>query len=133
MSGDTNGSRAGGATGRAQGDFPDHFSAVAERYARARPEYPQALFDWIAALAPARGRVWEAGCGSGQATRGLAGVFAEVRATDPSARQIAQAPVLDNVCYAVEPAERSSLDDASVDAVCVAQALHFEKRIESHA
>lgn len=129
MSGETTGEAsdipAGGDAGRAPDTFPDHFSAVAERYARARPEYPQALFDWIAALVPARGRVWEAGCGSGQATRGLAGVFAEVVATDPSADQIAQAPVLDNVRFAIEPAECSRLDDASVDAVCVAQALHW--------
>ena len=65
--------------------FAEHFSTVASRYAAARPTYPQALFDWIAALAPARDRAWEAGCGSGQATRGLASVFGEVYATDPSA------------------------------------------------
>ena len=52
--------------------FPDHFSAVAAQYAQARPDYPPALFDWVAAVAPAPGRCWEAGCGSGQATRGLA-------------------------------------------------------------
>ncbi len=108
--------------------FPDHFSAVAAQYASARPDYPQTLFDWIAGIAPARGRVWEAGCGSGQATRGLASVFAEVFATDPSAQQIAQAPEIGNARFAMEPAERCSLADASVDAVCVAQALHWFDR-----
>jgi SAM-dependent methyltransferase len=108
--------------------FPDHFSAVAAQYAQARPEYPPALFDWIAAVAPAPGRCWEAGCGSGQATRGLAAVFAHVHATDPSAAQVAQAPALGNAHFAVEPAERCSLPDASVDAVCVAQALHWFDR-----
>lgn len=111
--------------GRSSGHFSDHFSAVAAQYASARPDYPQALFDWIADIAPARGRVWEAGCGSGQATCGLASVFAEVFATDPSAQQIAQAPDIDNARFAMEPAERCSLADASVDAVCVAQALHW--------
>ena len=96
--------------------FPDHFSAVAAQYAQARPEYPPALFDWIAAVAPAPGRCWEAGCGSGQATRGLAAVFAHVHATDPSAAQVAQAPVLGNAHFVVEQAERCSLPDASVDA-----------------
>ena len=31
--------------------FRDHFSAVAADYANARPEYPAALFDWIATQA----------------------------------------------------------------------------------
>ncbi len=120
-------SATGSATGAAPA-FADHFSAVATQYALARPDYPRALFAWIATIAPARGRVWEAGCGSGQATAGLAAVFADVHATDPSAQQIAQAPPRPNVHHAVEPAERCSLDDASVDAVCVAQALHWFDR-----
>ena len=108
--------------------FHDHFSAVAAHYANARPEYPQALFDWIASAATAHGRVWEAGCGSGQASRDLASRFDAVFATDPSAAQIAQAAAPDNVVFAVEPGERCSLPDASVDAVCVAQALHWFDR-----
>jgi SAM-dependent methyltransferase len=108
--------------------FKDHFSAVAGDYAQARPLYPQALFDWIASIAPAREAVWEAGCGSGQASRDLATRFARVHATDPSAAQVAQAPAIANVDFVVEPAERCSLDDASVDAACVAQALHWFDR-----
>ena len=105
--------------------FPDHFSAVAADYAGARPEYPDALFAWIASAAPATAQAWEAGCGSGQATRGLAGHFARVHATDPSAAQVAHARGPANVAFAVEPGERCSLPDASADAVCVAQALHW--------
>jgi SAM-dependent methyltransferase len=108
--------------------FKDHFSAVAADYASARPQYPQALFAWIASLAPARSRAWEAGCGSGQASRDLARRFDAVFATDPSAAQIAQAAAPDNTTFAVEPGERCSLPDASVDAVCVAQALHWFDR-----
>ena len=72
--------------------------------------------------------MWEAGCGSGQASRDLARVFDAVFATDPSAAQIAQARGPDNITFAVEPGERCSLPDASVDAVCVAQALHWFDR-----
>ena len=108
--------------------FKDHFSAVAADYASARPEYPQALYAWIAGLVPDAARAWEAGCGSGQATRDLARCFDEVFATDPSAAQIAQAHGPANVRFAVEPGERCSLPDASVDAVCVAQALHWFDR-----
>ncbi|MCJ0825669.1 class I SAM-dependent methyltransferase [Luteimonas sp. 50] len=105
--------------------FADHFSAVAADYAGARPEYPDALFAWIASAAPATALAWEAGCGSGQATRGLARQFARVHATDPSAAQVAQARGPANVAFLVEPGERCSLPDASADAVCVAQALHW--------
>jgi SAM-dependent methyltransferase len=108
--------------------FPDHFSAVAAEYANARPEYPGALYDWIAAIAPADCLLWEAGCGSGQATRGLAQRFYRVHATDPSAAQVAQARGPASATFAVEPGERCSLPDASADAVCVAQALHWFDR-----
>ena len=108
--------------------FKDHFSTVATEYAQARPEYPEALYAWIASIAPAQGRVWEAGCGSGQASRGLARHFQRVFATDPSAAQIAQASGPENVTFAVEAGERCNLAAGSVDAVCVAQALHWFDR-----
>lgn len=114
-------------------EFADHFSAVAMQYADARPAYPQALFDWVASIASARERAWEAGCGSGQASRDLATRFASVFASDPSAAQIAQAHAPDNVTFSIEPAERSSLADASVDAICVAQALHWFDRAQFFA
>lgn len=108
--------------------FADHFSAVAAGYASARPGYPDALFDWIAANAPGRALAWDAGCGSGQASRGLAARFARVHASDPSAAQVAQARGPANVAFVVEPAERCSLADGSADVACVAQALHWFDR-----
>lgn len=105
--------------------FHDHFSAIAAQYAQARPEYPQALFDWIASVVPSRELCWEAGCGSGQASRDLARVFERVHATDPSSAQIANAHGPANVGFAVEPGEACSLPDSCADAVCVAQALHW--------
>lgn len=109
----------------AQAPFKDHFSALAATYAQARPGYPQALFDWIAAQAPARELAWEPACGSGQATRGLATRFGAVHASDASAEQVAQAQAPANVRFVVEPAEHCSLGDASADVACVAQALHW--------
>lgn len=108
--------------------FQDHFSPVAADYAQSRPRYPDALFDWIAAVSPARRLAWEAGCGSGQATASLAARFDAVHATDPSQAQVAQATAAANATFAVEPAERCSLPNGSVDAVCVAQALHWFDR-----
>jgi SAM-dependent methyltransferase len=48
-----------------------------------------------------------------------------VIATDPSAEQIAQAPAHPRISWRVAPAEASGLDPASMDAVTVAQALHW--------
>lgn len=107
------------------GSFADHFSTVAAGYARYRPTYPTALFDWIAAAAPARDSAWDCGCGNGQATVPLAERFARVIGTDPSADQIAQAPRHPRIDWRVATAESSGLDPASVAVVTVAQALHW--------
>ncbi|WP_158549275.1 class I SAM-dependent methyltransferase [Lysobacter silvisoli] len=104
---------------------------MADAYAAARPEYPDALFDALIAVAPASATVWEPGCGSGQATRGLAARYARVHASDPSASQVAQHWAQHgaaNVELAVEPGERTALADASVGLVAVAQALHWFER-----
>lgn len=110
----------------------DHFSSVAGTYAAARPEYPDALFDRLAQHVALAAHVWEPGCGSGQATRGLAARFAHVYATDPSAQQLAahwaHAAPDANVSLAVEAGERTSLADGSVGLVAVAQALHWFDR-----
>lgn len=48
-----------------------------------------------------------------------------MEATDASAQQVAHAAAAPNVAYSVQPAEATSFADASFDAVCVAQALHW--------
>ena len=47
--------------------FKDHFSRRARDYARSRPEYPETLFEQLAALCPVRQRAWDCGTGNGQA------------------------------------------------------------------
>lgn len=105
--------------------FIDLFSGHADRYAEARPRYPEALFEFIASQAPARTQAWDCGTGNGQAAASLANHFAAVWATDPSAEQIAHAVAVDNVEYSVQPAEATAFPAHSVDAICVAQALHW--------
>jgi ubiquinone/menaquinone biosynthesis C-methylase UbiE len=105
--------------------FSDHFSGHAGGYAEARPGYPEALFDWLAARCTCRGQAWDAGCGNGQASVALGERFDSVFATDPSAQQIASAIAHPRVRYGVEPAEQCSLPDASADLVTVAQAYHW--------
>ncbi|ATE73312.1 class I SAM-dependent methyltransferase [Lysobacter capsici] len=118
-----------------QNAFKDHFSAIAGAYAAARPEYPDALFDVIAAHVPADATVWEPGCGSGQATRGLAARFARVHASDPSVKQLEQHWAHEaslrgegRVNLSVAPGERTDLADGSVQLIAVAQALHWFER-----
>jgi len=108
--------------------FADHFSVVSESYARFRPRYPDALFDFLAEAAPARHEAWDAGTGTGQAAVGLARVFDHVVATDPSRSQIERATAHPRVSYRVAPAEHSGVDDASVDLVTAAQAVHWFDR-----
>ena len=105
--------------------FKDHFSGHATLYREARPLPPADWFAWLAGQAPDRALAWDAGCGNGQASLGLAAHFERVVATDPSATQIGQAAAHPAIDYRVEPAERSSLAAASASLVCVSQALHW--------
>ncbi|HEU4452300.1 MAG TPA: class I SAM-dependent methyltransferase [Longimicrobium sp.] len=105
--------------------FKDHFSRHADAYARYRPDYPAALFAWLARLAPKTNRAWDCATGSGQAAAALAEHFAEVVATDASEEQVRNARPHPRVEYRTAPAERSGLEDGSVDLITVAQALHW--------
>lgn len=106
-------------------NFKDLFSDHSDLYLRARPHYPAALFDWIAAEAPARNCVWDAGCGNGQASVALATRFDHVVATDPSQKQLGNAVANPRIDYRNEAAEHTTIPDRSVAAVTVAQALHW--------
>jgi SAM-dependent methyltransferase len=108
--------------------FADHFSQIAASYAAYRPHYPDALFTWLASVAPDRERVWDCGTGSGQAAVALARQFAQVVATDPSAAQVASAQRAGGIDYAVMTAERAAIAGGSVALVTVAQALHWFDR-----
>jgi SAM-dependent methyltransferase len=105
--------------------FKDHFSGHAFDYARYRPGYPAALYDWLASQAPGQTRAWDVATGNGQAALALARHFHQVIATDASEQQLAQAVLGDTIEYRVEAAEASSLDDCSADLVTVAQAYHW--------
>lgn len=105
--------------------FKDHFSGHANIYREARPTYPAELFAWLARQAPDTALAWDCGCGNSQATVALAERFAQVVGTDPSANKIAGAEARANIAYRVEPAEHSTLIDASASLVTVAQALHW--------
>lgn len=103
----------------------DHFSRHAPAYAFHRPRYPEGLFDYLDTQVPGHNLAWDCAAGNGQATLPLARRFNRVVATDISAAMLQQAPHHPAVDYRVAPAEASGLEDACVDLVTVAQALHW--------
>lgn len=105
--------------------FADHFSQTADTYAAARPTYPPALAAWLATLPATPVTAWDAGCGSGQLTRLLAGRFERVIGTDASERQLQNAVTAPGVAYRRARAEASGLAPASVDLTVAAQAAHW--------
>ena len=105
--------------------FNDQFSAVATRYAAARPKYPTQLYEFVAKSAPSIDRVWDCATGNGQAAVGLSGFFKEVFATDASQEQISNAISGTNISYSVQLAETTNFPDLYFDAVTVAQAIHW--------
>jgi ubiquinone/menaquinone biosynthesis C-methylase UbiE len=103
---------------------PD-FSPLAADYARGRPAYPVALFDWIASESPGRRLAWDCATGNGQAAVGLAERFDRVIATDVSEAQLAHGLSHPRVDYRLATAEDSGLDAGSADVVTVAAAVHW--------
>ena len=108
--------------------FADHFSRSSSDYANYRPQYPAALYDWLALLTPERGSAWDCATGTGQAAVGLARHFGTVVATDASAEQLAHAERHPAIHYAAMTAEEPGLASESVALITVAQALHWLDR-----
>lgn len=108
--------------------FDDRFAGSASSYARFRPTYPSALYEFLGGAAPSRALVWDAGTGSGQAAVGLAEHFDQVVATDPSAAQLQRATPHPRISYRCEPAESASLPDGSADLITAAAAIHWFDR-----
>src|SRR5213594_1017057 len=108
--------------------FQDHFSTRAAIYARARPSYPPALFEELAALSPGRALAWDCGTGNGQAARGLATHFDKVLASDPSAAQLSHARPHPRIEFRLSLERDSGLAAGSVDLVTAAQAAHWFDR-----
>lgn len=103
----------------------DNFSAQATKYAQNRPQYPQALIDYIASFARERGKALDLATGNGQVAHKLASKFETVFATDISQKQLDQAERASNIIYKLERAEQTSFEDNTFDLITVAQAVHW--------
>lgn len=104
----------------------DGFDEVAELYDRARPGYPDDLFDELAAVLPRSPVVIEVGPGTGQATKGLVARGAKVTAVELGANLAAvlarNVPTVDVI---VGPFETVDLAPGAFDAVVAASSYHW--------
>lgn len=104
------------------------FSKEADAYERGRPDYPRAAVESIIAQLPKSPRILDLAAGTGKLTRMLASASAtaDLIAVEPLAAMRAKlAAALPNVTLYEGTAESIPLEDASVDAVTVAQAFHW--------
>jgi ubiquinone/menaquinone biosynthesis C-methylase UbiE len=103
----------------------DNFSAQANLYAKFRPVYPDALYDFIFSLKPHYANAWDCGTGNGQVAAKLAERCHLVYASDISQQQLDNAVKKDNIHYLLARAEETNLPDNSIDLVTVGQAIHW--------
>ncbi len=102
-----------------------HFEKCSDFYKAGRPGYPEELYGYLYSLCENHELAWDAGCGTGQATVVLAKYFRKVIGTDISKSQIGNAEKHERVEYSVQPAEKTDIEEKSVDLVTVATALHW--------
>lgn len=103
----------------------DNFSSCSDQYARYRPQYPQALFDFLDTLGASHQHAWDCGTGNGQVAAALSVRFEQVFATDISENQLKNAIQKPNIAYSVQPAEHTHFPDNFFDLIVVAQAIHW--------
>lgn len=110
-------------------DIIDNFSDRAKLYARYRPEYPDALYDFILELIEKSGiatdNAWVCATGNGQVAKILSKKFKTVFASDISKTQIDNAFELPNIKYSVQRAENTDFINNYFDLITVAQAIHW--------
>ena len=103
----------------------DLFSQYAGDYAKYRPHYPAALFEFMYTQGDTFDLAWDVGTGNGQTAVQLSKKFRQVYATDISLEQINHATPANNIAYAQESSEQTRLGTNSVDLITVSQALHW--------
>lgn len=91
-----------------------------------RADYPQEVFDRVAARTPGRGHALDLGCGPGKATRPLAALFEHVTAVDPSEAMLAaaQAGAPGNVTWICSTAEAADVPGAA-DLAFFGESIHW--------
>jgi ubiquinone/menaquinone biosynthesis C-methylase UbiE len=106
-------------------DFKDYFSKQSKEYSKFRPVYPAELYKYLAGICENHNAAWDCATGNGQAAVALAEYFDMVYATDASEEQIKNAFPHPKVKYSVSLAEKSGLQDNSINLITVATAIHW--------
>lgn len=106
-------------------EIKDNFSAGSANYATFRPGSPKVLYDLLLQQVTHFDTAWDVGTGNGQVASVLADHFKTVYATDISSKQLESAVQKENIIYREERAEHSSLPNASIDLITIAQAFHW--------
>jgi len=110
--------------------FKDYFSKQADDYAKYRPHYPEALFEYLATQVRDCQAAWDCATGNGQVALALTPHFQQIYATDASEKQISHAFHHDKIKYYVAVAEQVPLENHSIDLITVAAAVHWFMNIE---
>jgi SAM-dependent methyltransferase len=108
--------------------FEPRFGHAAEQFRRYRPGYPAELFGRILTFLPERhrDRAMDLGAGTGRATAGLVGRFAEVIAVEADGGMVDKiAEQFPSVTIRRTSAEECAQAPESVDLVTIANALHW--------
>ena len=107
------------------------FDQVASVYSKARPDYPDALIDDVVAYADLKpkDRIFEVGCGTGQATKGFAKRGFPILATDPGSEMLHGAREslsgFSNVEFLETTFEAWPTDRAAFRLIIAAQSWHW--------
>jgi len=114
-------------------DYIKHFNQQSEKYLCYRPDYPEALFDFLCTHVDENSYAWDCGTGNGQAALALAKRFQRVVASDINLGQLTAAPHKGNIDFVCCLAEKTPLADHSIELITIAQALHWFKFEEFYA
>ena len=107
------------------------FDQVASVYSKARPAYPDALIDDVASYADLKpnDRIFEVGCGTGQATKSFAERGFPILATDPGSEMLRSAREslahFSNVEFLETTFEAWPTDRAAFRLIIAAQSWHW--------
>lgn len=101
------------------------FDDGGSKYALFRPTYPPALTKFLLDSCESHAKAVDIGCGNGQLTLQLSPYFKQVIGIDPSADQIANAPIAKNIQYLTAPAEKLPDECSGADLITAAQAAHW--------
>jgi SAM-dependent methyltransferase len=122
------------ATHGVQGDPVEQrftFDQAASVYSKARPDYPDALIDDVVSFAELKptDRIFEVGCGTGQATKGFARRGFTILATDPGSEMLRgvrdSLAGLGNVEFLETTFEEWAVERAAFRLIIAAQSWHW--------